>query len=56
MKKVILAPFRSLAWLIREILAYILRNFFGCMVVYPKKSKYTLKTKSIKKREGKNGK
>jgi len=38
--KIISAPFKGVAWLIREVLAFILRDFYGCMVVYPRMPRY----------------
>lgn len=45
MKNIILAPFKWIYFGIRGFLAFILRNLFGCMVVYPKKPKYILRKK-----------
>lgn len=50
--KTIFAPFRCIAWLIREVLAFILRNCFNCMVVYPRMPKYEF-TVIRKKKHGK---
>jgi len=48
--KAIIAPFKFLAWVIREILIYILIHAYKCSVMLPRKAKYELK------RVKKNGK
>lgn len=49
--KIISAPFRFVAWFVREILIFILRYFYGCMVIYPQP-----KREKKKKKGKKNGK
>lgn len=41
--KGIIAPFKFIAWIIREILIYILVHAYKCSVMLPKKDKFTVK-------------
>lgn len=43
--KAIIAPFKFIAWLIREIMIYILVHAYKCSVVMPKQAKYELRKK-----------
>lgn len=41
--KGIIAPFKFIAWILREILIYILVHAYKCSVMLPKKDKFTVK-------------
>lgn len=41
--KGIIAPFKFVAWILREILIYILVHAYKCSVMLPKKDKFTVK-------------
>lgn len=41
--KIISAPFRFVAWFIREILIFILNRFYDCSVMLPRQSKYIIR-------------
>lgn len=41
--KCIVAPFKFIAWIIREIMIYILIHAYKCSVVMPKSKKYAVK-------------
>lgn len=47
--KCIVAPFKFIAWIIRELLIYILIHAYKCSVVLPKKEQYTVKKAKKKK-------
>lgn len=41
--KCIVAPFKFVAWIIREVLIYILTHAYKCAVMLPKKDKFSVK-------------
>lgn len=47
--KTILAPFKFIAWIIREIMIYILVHAYKCSVMLPKRDQYSVKKGKKKK-------